>query len=56
MFVKHEHLIINTSNITYISVRENLKHLIIHFDNDHTIKLTFESLKAWKRWKSFVIN
>lgn len=50
MFVKHEHLIINTSNITYISVRESLKHLIIHFDNDHTLKLTFESLEAMEEF------
>lgn len=43
MFIKHNHLIINTSNINYIAIRESSKQLIVHFNGDNTTTLKFES-------------
>lgn len=41
MFVRHEDVIINTSKIQYIIVRENINQLVIYFDAQQSRTLNF---------------
>lgn len=54
MFVRHNHVIINTSKITFITVRESLKSLVIHFDGDSQKTLEFESLEALENFFQYL--
>lgn len=54
MFVRHNNLIINTSKITFITVRESLKHLIVHFEGDSQKTLEFESLQAMEGFYQYL--